>query len=159
MKESVIEPINQLEVQEHLYDLKAHFTHVVDFGIKINDLLNHPELMPPQGARFNFEFEGEVTGEKLNGKFRGVDYGYIRPDGCARLHIRAVITTDTGVNIDFSCEGITFQTEDPTVYNIRESVYLFTEHPDYKWVNQIQIWARGTSDLKKGEISLNSFIA
>ena len=159
MKDAIFEPASKIDVKEHLYDVKAHFTHVIDFGIKIQDLLKHPELMPPQGARYNFEFEGDIFGDRLNGKIKGIDYGYMRPDGYAKLHIHAVITTDTGANIDLTCEGITFRTEDPMIYNLRESIVLFTDDPDFKWVNQVQIWARGETNLNKGEITLSSFIA
>ena len=150
---------SRIEVEEHLYDIKAKFTHVVSFGIKIQNLLSNPEIMPPQGARFNFEFEGEVKGDRLNGKIKGVDYGYIRPDGVAKLHIHAVITTDTGVHLSLNADGTTFQSDDPSIYKMRENVTLFTEDPQYKWVNRLQCWATGFSDLTKGEINLSVFIA
>ena len=42
---------------------------------------------------------------------------------------------------------------------IRENVTLTTCHPEYSWVNPIQVWARGTVDLAKGEIRLAGYAA
>ncbi|MCK5703311.1 MAG: DUF3237 family protein [Cyclobacteriaceae bacterium] len=148
-----------ITVAEHLYDVTAHFTNVIEFGIGLQDLLSDPTKMPPQGARFDFEFEGSVFGSKMKGKIKGTDYVYMRPDGYIRLHIHAVITTDDGVNISLSADGIAAPSDNPSVFNLRENVTLLTTDPAYAWLNQLQIWAQGTSELTTGEIKVSGYSA
>jgi hypothetical protein len=88
-----------ISVTDHLYDVAAHFTNVIEFGISLQDLLSDPGKMPTEGARIDVEFEGKVSGSKINGTVKGTDYLYMRPDGYLRLHIHAVMTTDDGKNI------------------------------------------------------------
>jgi hypothetical protein len=148
---------NNIAVADHLYDVTAHFTNVIEFGISLQDLLSDPTKMPPQGARFDFEFEGSVSGPKMKGKVKGTDYIYIRPDGYSRLHIHAVITTDDEVNISFF--GTSAPSDNPSVFNLRENVTVLTADPAYAWLNQLQIWAQGSVELTKGEIKASSYIA
>jgi copper(I)-binding protein len=35
---------------------------------------------------------------------------------------------------------------------------LTTAEPDYAWVNRLQIWARGTVDLDKGEAHVMGYL-
>lgn len=42
---------------------------------------------------------------------------------------------------------------------LRENVTLTTSHPEYSWVNAIQVWAPGTVDLAKGEIRVRGYAA
>ena len=51
---------------------------------------------PGEGARFDVYFEGPITGAKLRGSVKGVDYLHLRADGRFQLHIHAEITTDDG---------------------------------------------------------------
>jgi hypothetical protein len=150
---------NNIAVADHLYDVTAHFTNVIEFGISLQDLLSDPTKMPPQGARFDFEFEGSVSGPKMKGKVKGTDYIYIRPDGYSRLHIHAVITTDDEVNISFFGDGTSAPSDNPSVFNLRENVTVLTADPAYAWLNQLQIWAQGSVELTKGEIKASSYIA
>ena len=150
---------NNITVADHLYDVTAHFTNVIEFGISLQDLLSDPVKMPPQGARFDVEFEGSVSGPKMKGKVKGTDYVYMRPDGYSRLHIHAVITTDDGVNISFSGDGTSAPSDNPSVFNLRENVTVLTADPAYAWLNQLQIWAQGSVELTKGEIKVSGYIA
>jgi hypothetical protein len=150
---------NNITVADHLYDATAHFTNVIEFGISSQDLLSDPTKMPPQGARFDYEFEGSVLGPKMKGKIKGTDYFYMRPDGYSRLHIHAVMTTDDGVNISFFGDGTSSPSDNPSVFNLRENATLFTADPAYAWLNQLQIWAQGSVELTKGELKLSGYIA
>ncbi len=42
---------------------------------------------------------------------------------------------------------------------LRENATLTTSHPEYSWVNAIQVWAPGTVDLAKGEIQVKGYAA
>lgn len=150
---------NNITVADHLYDATAHFTNVIEFGISSQDLLSDPTIMPPQGARFDYEFEGNVSGPKMKGTIKGTDYFYMRPDGYSRLHIHAVMTTDDGVNISFFGDGTSSPSDNPSVFNLRENATLFTADPAYAWLNQLQIWAQGSVELTKGELKLSGYIA
>jgi len=37
-------------------------------------------------------------------------------------------------------------------------VTMTTSEPDYAWVNPLQIWARGTVDLAKGEAHVTGYV-
>jgi hypothetical protein len=148
-----------IPVTDHIYDVTAHFTNVIEFGISLQDLLSDPGKMPPEGARFDVEFEGKVSGAKINGTVKGTDYLYMRPDGNLRLHIHAVTTTDDGKNISFFGDGISTPSDNPDIFNLRENVTLMTADPAYAWINQLQIWAQGSVVLSKGEIKVSGYSA
>jgi hypothetical protein len=42
--------------------------------------------------------------------------------------------------------------------DLRENVTLTTAEPDYAWVDALQIWARGTVDLAKGEAYVTGYV-
>ncbi len=79
------------------------------------------------------------------------DYVHIRPDGRVQLHIHAEITTEDGKKIALYADGVARFAEGSPVGDLRENVTMTTSEPDYAWVNPLQIWARGTVDLAKGE--------
>lgn len=111
---------------------------------------------PPEGARFDVYIEGPATGTKLSGTVKGVDYLHMRADGRAQLHIHAEITTDDGKKIALAADGVALG--EPPVLQLRENVTLTTSHPEYSWVNAIQVWAPGTVDLAKGEVRIKAYV-
>jgi Protein of unknown function (DUF3237) len=113
----------------------------------------------PEGARVDLYLEGPVTGPKLKGTVAGVDYLYFRGDGQARLHIHAVITTEEGQNIALAADGIAIATAGSSVFQLRENVTLFTNHPEVSWVNAIQLWALGTVDISSGQVRVKAYVA
>ena len=44
-------------------------------------------------------------------------------------------------------------------FRLRENATLTTSHPEYSWVNALQIWTLGTVDLQKGEIRVRGYAA
>ena len=110
-----------------------------------------------EGARFDVYFEGPITGPKLKGTVKGVDYLHVRADGRAQLNIHAQITTDDGKKIALAADGVAIPEEGSPVFQLRENVTLTTNHPEYSWVNPIQIWAPGTVDVSKGEIRIKAY--
>jgi Protein of unknown function (DUF3237) len=62
--------------------------------VAFDGLLSGAAAPPPQGARFDSYVEGTVTGPKLKGTVKGVDYANVRADGRLQLHVHAGITTE-----------------------------------------------------------------
>jgi uncharacterized protein DUF3237 len=105
----------------------------------------------PYGARSFFEVtEGEVSGERLNGKLLtgGGDWALIGPDGWARLDVRAQIETTNGARILLCYYGVlplneamqqALRTAGGTEYGdhyFRTSPRFETGDPSYAWLNQ-----------------------
>ena len=148
-----------LSVTEHLYDVTAQITNIIEYGVSMQELLTDPSKMPPEGARIDVKFEGKVTGSKINGTVKGTDYLYMRPDGYTRLHIHVCVITDDGENISLFGEGISKPTDNPDIFNLSENVTLLTAVQKYAWVNQLNIWAKGSVELSKGEIKVSGYLA
>src|SRR5271165_1281062 len=82
-----------------IYEYTARVTDVTDYGLALPDVLSGAISPPPEGLRSDVSFEGPVTGPRLRGTVKGVDYGNLRADGRAELHIHAHITTEEEKNI------------------------------------------------------------
>jgi hypothetical protein len=147
-----------ITVGEFLYEVTANFTQVTDYGVSMESLMGG-QAPPPEGARVDFTFEGAVRGPKISGTIAGVDYGYVRADGRSELHFHATITTDDGGRIAVLGEGIAILEAGAPIGQLRENITLTTSFPAYAWVNQLQVWAQGTTDLVKGEIKVKAYAA
>jgi hypothetical protein len=95
----------------------------------------------------------------LKGTAKGVDYLHIRADGRCQLDIHAEITTDDGKKIALAADGVAIPEKGSPVFQLRENVTLTTSHPEYAWLNPIQVWAPGTVDVAKGEIHIKGYAA
>src|SRR4051812_24556012 len=87
-----------------IYEYRPQITQVVDHGAAADAVLSGA-TPPAEGARFDFHLEGPVSGPKLQGTFRGVDYIYFRADGRADLHIHGAITTEDGKRVALEAGG------------------------------------------------------
>jgi hypothetical protein len=141
---------------ELLYEYTMQFTQVVEYGTSAEALFAG-QTPPPEGARLDVYFEGSVTGAKLKGTATGVDYLHIRADGRIQLNIHAEITTEDGKKIALAADGVEIPQEGSPVFQLRENVTLTSNHPEYAWVNPLQIWAPGTIDVAKGEIRIKGY--
>jgi hypothetical protein len=100
-----------------LASLKANVTEYIDYG------------KTPLGERLDAYFEGELVGDMLAGKMKGIDYTLTRSDGFAELNVRAAITTDDGANISAEIFGY-FEKG-----NIKDAcVKLMTGNEKYQWL-------------------------
>jgi hypothetical protein len=86
-----------------------------------------------------------------------VDYLHVRADGRCQLHIHAEITTADGKKIALAADGVAIPESGSPVFELQENVTLTTSHPEYSWVNTIQVWAPGTVDVSKGEIRIKGY--
>jgi hypothetical protein len=144
---------------ELIYEYTLQFTRVVEYGVSANAVFSGQMRPPAEGARFDVHFEGPVTGLKVKGTVMGVDYLHIRADGRCQLNIHAEITTEDGKKIAFAADGVGIPEQGSPVIQLRENATLTTNHPEYAWVNTIQVWARGTVDVSKGEIRVKGYAA
>lgn len=151
--------MSTIEVGELLYEFTGKFTGMTEYGVSLESLLAGETAPPPEGARFDVAFEGESTGPKLKGHVTGIDYLQIRADGRFQLHIHGEITTDDGMKIALSADGVALPREGSSVADMRENVTLSTSSKDYAWVNTHQIWATGTVDLAEQVIQLKGYSA
>jgi hypothetical protein len=67
--------------------------------VAFDRLLSGAAAPPAGGVRFDAHVEGTVTGPKLKGTIKGVDYIKLRADGRFQLHFQAEITTEDGKKI------------------------------------------------------------
>ena len=91
----------------------------------------------------------------MNGSVKGVDYLKLRADGRFELDIYAEITTEDGKKIALYADGVVIG--QPPVLQLRENATLTTSHPEYSWVNTLQVWAPGTVDVANGEIRVSGY--
>ena len=132
---------------------------VVEYGCVANAVFSGQAQPPAEGARFDVHFEGVITGPRMNGTVRGVDYLHIRADGRCQLDIKAEITTKDGKKIALAADGVGIPEPGAPVIQLRENATLTSNHPEYAWVNLIQVWAPGTVDLVKGEVHVTGYAA
>ncbi len=124
---------------EHLASYKARITDVINFG------------KTPLGSRVDVHFDGELAGEKISGRMRGVDYILVRSDGVGEINVRAAITTDDCVNISVEISGYGEKNGD-----IRDSrVTFLTDHEKYRWLTSKIIVGKGKS--ANGELLIDYF--
>lgn len=142
---------------EPIYEYTVQFTQVVEYGASAEALFAGQTPPPAEGARIDVHFEGPITGQKVTGTVKGVDYLHIRADGRAQLDIHAEITTEDGKKIALAADGVGIPQEGSPVFQLRENVTLTTNHPEYSWVNPIQVWGVGTVDVSKGEVRIKGY--
>jgi len=142
---------------ELVYEYTLKITQVVEYGLSANAVFSGQMAPPAEGARFDVYFEGPVSGPKLKGTVKGVDYLHIRADGRGQLDIHAEITAEGGTKIALAADGVAIPEKGSPVFQLRENVTLTTNHPEFAWMNPIQVWAPGTVDVAKGEIRIKGY--
>ena len=142
---------------ELVYEYACNFAQVVEYGVSANAIFSGQMQPPAEGARFDVYFEGPITGPKMKGVVKGVDYLHIRADGRGQLDIHAEITIEDGKKIALAADGVAIPEKGSPVFQLRENVTLTTNHPEYAWLNPIQVWAPGTVDVSKGEIRIKGY--
>jgi hypothetical protein len=142
---------------ELVYEADIQFTGMVEYGVSMKAISSGKIPPPLEGARFDQVFEGELHGPILRGKMYGTDHLYVRADGRFQLHLHARVTTEDGVNISFSSEGVSLPVEGEKTVQLRAAVSLFTSSETYKWLNHLQLWALGTLDPIEGKAFVRAY--
>src|SRR3989454_5234392 len=106
-----------------------------------------PAPLASQNENVGLYVEGTVTGPKLKGTVKGVDYANVRADGRLQLHFHAR-NYDRGRQEDRVLRRcvLTPKSGSP-IAQLRLSITLTTSAAEYSWVNPIQVWALGTVDF------------
>ena len=151
--------MSTIEVGELLYEYTLNVTGMTEYGVSFGELMSGKVAPPPEGARFDVAFAGDVKGSKLKGRAKGVDYLWMRADGRIELDIHAEITTDDGQKINLKADGVGLPRKDSSIADLRENVTLFTSAKDYKWINALQVWAAGTVDFARQIIQVKGYSA
>ena len=141
---------------ELIYEYRPQVTQTVEYGVSA-DAMFAGEPPPPEGARFDLYLEGPLSGGKLDGTVRGVDYLNFRADGRVELHIHAEILTENGKNVALEAGGIAVRQDGSSLLELREHVSLRSNHAELVWVNGLEIWARGMVDVASGQVQLRAF--
>ena len=128
---------------ELIYEYTLQLTQVTDYGVSLDQLQAGTTAPPAEGVRLDVAFEGRVTGPKLSGAIKGVDYIHIRADGRAQLHIHAEITTEGGQKIALAADGVAMLQAGAAVNQLRENATLTTSAAEYTWVNPLDSWQSG----------------
>jgi hypothetical protein len=147
------------ETGELLYEYTLNVVGVSEYGVSLESLASGQLPPPPEGARFDVAFEGALSGPKLQGTIKGVDYAAVRADGRFDLHIHAEITTRDGGKLALFADGVALPRPGTPIFELRENATLFTAEPAYKWVNPLQVWGVGTVDLENRVIRIRGYSA
>jgi hypothetical protein len=147
----------QRVVGQLIYQYAPQVTQVIEYGTSADATFSGQSALPSSGVRLDLQLEGPVTGPKLNGAVKGVDYLYVRADGRTELHIHAAITTENGERVALAADGVAIRQGASTVFDLRENVTLMSSHPEFSWLNGIQVWATGTFDASTGQVQLSAY--
>lgn len=151
-----MDPISSRDL---LYEVRIDLTQVIEFGVSLDSLMSRQSTPPPEGARFDVAFNGEVKGARVTGTIAGVDYIHVRADGRFQLHIHGVITTTDGARISMFADGVTSPGTEPHVQELRENITLTTSSGSYSWLNPLPIWGVGTVDLQAMQVHVRAYVA
>jgi Protein of unknown function (DUF3237) len=139
-----------------IYEQIAHFTEITEYGVAFDELVSGA-APPAEGARFDAAIEGTISGPKLNGLVKGIDYLHVRADGRVEIHYHAEITTEDEKKIALEADGVLALEPGSPIARLRNNLTLTTAAAEYSWLNPIQIWAPGTVDLASREIRFDAY--
>lgn len=148
-----------LELQQELevlFEEKVSLTGITEYGISWEDIVSGKVKIPSQGARFDIAFEGKISGEKLNGFIKGVDYLDVRSDGNFILNIHASIITDEGEMVSLKEDGILSPVDSGSA-KLNLNMRFSSAYPKYSWLNKKQVWGIGEVNMNKGEVKVKGF--
>ena len=133
-----------------LFEEKVVLSDFEEYGFSMQDLVNG-ERIPEEGARFDIYFEGDLIGEKINGKISGVDYLEVRADGRFFLDLHAKILTDDGAQIQVTETGINDNGA------LKLNMEFHTNDERYSWLNREQVLGLGTVDFNTGQAIVKGY--
>lgn len=133
-----------------LFEEEVLLTDYVEYGFSLQDLVNGQPI-PATGARFDIHFEGDLSGDKVNGKIKGIDYLEVRADGRFCLNLFAQIITDDGARIQVVETGTNNQGA------LKLQMGFHTNDERYSWLNMEQVLGLGTVDLNTGQAFVKGY--
>ncbi len=139
-----------------LFTETFELTSITEFGVSWEKLSKGELAPPPQGARFDLAFTGNLTGDRINGTLTGIDFANIRADGRFELNIQVTITTDDGASISLQEDGVLIPSPDGPA-QLFLNMKFNTGHEKYTWLNGLQVWGRGEVDQVTGKGTVSAF--
>lgn len=139
-----------------LFEEDVHLTGITEYGVKWSELTTGRISPGPEGVRFDLAFEGSLIGPEIDGTVKGVDFLEIRADGRFMLNIQATITTRDNKRIALREDGILIPAENGKAF-LQLNMQFTTHHPEYTWMNQLQVWGTGISDMHRGEVQIKAY--
>jgi hypothetical protein len=141
---------------ELLFEEEVNLTGISEYGVSWEDILSGKVKIPPQGVRFDIAFEGKISGEKLNGFIKGVDYLEVRADGNFILNIYASIITDDAEMISLKEDGILSPGDNGSA-KLNLNMKFSSAFPQYSWLNKKQVWGVGEVNMIEGKVTVKGF--
>lgn len=133
-----------------LFEEHVVLSDFVEYGFSMQDLVNGTTI-PKEGARFDIYFEGDLIGEKIKGKIKGVDFLEVRADGRFFLNLHAQIKTDDGASIQVRETGIN---DNGT---LKLNMEFHTNDQRYLWLNREQVVGLGHVDFNTGQVNVKGY--
>lgn len=140
-----------LQVDNLLFEEDVRLTEVKEYGFSWQDFASQTSPIPAEGLKFDIHFEGDVMGDRVAGKIKGVDYLTVRSDGRLFLSLHAAITTHDGARINVIESGINDQGK------LRLNMDFHTNDSRYTWLNQKHVWGVGTVDFATGAVRIKGY--
>ena len=141
-----------------LFEEQVQLTGIKEFGLSWEDMIQGKAGIPPEGARFDISFEGDLKGPQIEGRIRGVDYLTIRADGRHMLRIYATVITNDGESIALEEDGILIpDSENPEKASLQFSMKFTTAVTKYAWLKNLPVWATGNIDRVTGSVYVRAF--
>lgn len=137
---------------ELLFEESVALTDVVGYGFSMQDLVEGVKPIPREGAHYDIYFEGQLTGNGINGKISGIDYLEVRADRRFLLNLHARITTDDGANIKVIETGTNDQGD------LKLHMTFCTSDERYTWLNKQQVFGIGNVDFNTGLATVKGFL-
>lgn len=134
-----------------LFEEDVRLTEVKEFGFSWNDFSQGLREIPKEGLQFEIHFEGDVSGERLNGRIKGVDYLTVRADGRLFLDLHASITTHDGAVIKVKESGINDRGQ------LMLNMDFHTNDSRYSWLNNKHVWGLGSVDFETGKVKIQGY--
>ena len=140
-----------LNQQDLLFEEDVMLTEVKEYGFSWQEFASGKSPIPTEGLRFDIHFEGDVTGDKISGRIKGVDYLTVRADGRLFLDLYASIKTKDEAVISVKESGINAGGE------LRLSMDFHTNDHRYRWLNHKHVWGVGTVDFQTGAVKIKGY--
>lgn len=138
-----------------LFETNVLITGGEAFGVNPQEIFTKEGLILPTGLRMDGNYKGQVTGT-IEGEYTGTDYSTTFSYGMVEINARGIITTKDGATISVHSNGeVTASLENQApLYEITK---LVTNHPKYKYLNDLYVLSKGYFDRAQNRIVIKHY--